>query len=130
MTYQEIQDRLSKCEKTLKDLKAGNYSNLSTKKTKLQVEKLTILRESLQKQLKEANGTVNTADPDQAEKLADKGVNVNLVDKDELETNEGGFDQNETAKIAAGVGKAAVLALNDMGENISKARVILVKMID
>ena len=56
MTYQEIQDRLSKCEKTLKDLKAGNYSNLSTKKTKLQVEKLTILRESLQRQLKEANG--------------------------------------------------------------------------
>ena len=127
MTYQEIQDRLSKCEKTLKDLKAGNYSNLSTKKTKLQVEKLTILRESLQKQLKEANGTVNTADPDQAEKLADKGVNVNLVDKDELETNEGGFDQNETAKIAASVGKAAVLALNDMGENISKARVINIK---
>jgi len=127
MTYQEIQDRLSKCEATLKNLKAGNYSNISQEKTKLQVEKLTTLRESLQKQLKEADGTVSTADPNQAEKLADKGVNVKLVDKDELETNEGGFDQNETAKIAAGVGKAVVLALNSMGENISKARVINIK---
>ena len=127
MTYQEIQDRLSKCEATLKNLKAGNYSNISQEKTKLQVEKLTTLRESLQKQLKEADGTVSTADPNQAEKLADKGVNVKLVDKDELETNEGGFDQNETAKIAAGVGKAVVQALNSMGENISKARVINIK---
>ena len=38
MTYQEIQDRLSKCEATLKNLKAGNYSNISQEKTKLQVK--------------------------------------------------------------------------------------------
>ena len=99
MTYQEIQDRLSKCESTLKKLQSGNYSKISQEKTKLQVEKLTTLRESLQKQLKEADGTVSTADPNQAEKLADKGLNVKLVDKDELSKNEGGFNQNETAKM-------------------------------
>ena len=53
MTYKEIKDRLNKCEKTLQDIKNGSYKNLSAQDTQQTVEKLTILQESLKKQLQE-----------------------------------------------------------------------------
>lgn len=80
MTYKEIQDRLTKCEQTLTLLKNGNYSN--TKKVDVQATttKLEVLRESLQKQLKEVDkGTISTDDEDKAKDLADDGANVNLT---------------------------------------------------
>ena len=54
MTYQELKDRLSKCELTLEKIKNGTYSK-SNKDLNQTVEKLTILKESLQKQLAEAD---------------------------------------------------------------------------
>ena len=77
MTYQEIKERLSKCELTLEKIKDGKYtgSNIAEK-----TKQLTVLKESLQKQLLEADkGMVATDDESQAEKLAKKGVNVKLT---------------------------------------------------
>tara|TARA_B100000073_G_C23703927_1_gene561517 strand:+ start:1476 stop:1736 length:261 start_codon:yes stop_codon:yes gene_type:complete len=85
MTYQELKDRLSKCELTLEKIKNGTYKS-STKDIPQTVEKLTILKESLQKQLAEAEkGIVYTDDEKKAKDLADDGVNVKL--SDEIEEN-------------------------------------------
>jgi|MDSV01.2.fsa_nt_gb hypothetical protein len=130
MTYQEIKDRLAKCEFSLKCIADGSYKTKSKVKLTETTKKLTILKESLEKQLKEAEGTVRTADSGEAEKLSKKGVDVDLVEPKDLETNEqegSSFDQNETAKIAMEVGKGTVLALKAEGENISSARVKRIK---
>jgi len=76
MTYQEIQDRLSKCESTLEQLKKGSVKPTE----KITVRNLEILKESLQKQLTEADkGIVYTDDEAKAKDLADKGANVKLT---------------------------------------------------
>jgi len=76
MTYQEIKDRLSKCEYTLKCMKDGTLKNKDPKT----VNKLELLKESLENQLKEQEaGMVVTKDSQEAEKLAKKGVNVKLT---------------------------------------------------
>ena len=75
MTYQELKDRLSKCEYTLNCIKDGTLKDTNQKT----VKKLEILKESLENQLKEQEaGMVVTKDSEEAEKLAKKGVNVNL----------------------------------------------------
>jgi len=51
MTYQEIKQRLTKCELTLEKIKDGTYKPENVKQT---TEKLELLRESYQKLLKEA----------------------------------------------------------------------------
>ena len=58
MTYQEIKDRLAKCEFSLKCIADGTYKKIKKEKLSETTKKLTILKESLQKQLKEAEGTV------------------------------------------------------------------------
>ena len=67
MTYQEIKDRLSKCEYTLKCMKDGTLKDTNQKT----VKKLELLKESLENQLKEQEaGMVVTRDSEEAEKLA------------------------------------------------------------
>ena len=141
MTYKEIKDRLSKCELTLQNIKDGSYSNLSADKAKIQIQKLNTLKESLEKQLKEASTGDNviittkrgetkvaTGVNDKAASQLKRDPNIDSIEKtDGTEIKEGGFDQNETAAIAANVGKAVVLALNSMGESISSARVVNIK---
>ena len=76
MTYQEIQDRLSKCESTLEQLKNGSVKPTE----KITVKNLEVLKESLEKQLSEADkGIVYTDDEAKAKDLADKGANVKLT---------------------------------------------------
>ena len=77
MTYQEIKERLTKCELTLEKIKDGQYTG---KNIAQKTEQLTVLKESLQKQLLEAEkGMVSTDDEDKAADLADKGINVKLT---------------------------------------------------
>ena len=79
MTYQEIKDRLSKCELTLEKIKNG--TNITTD-VKAKTEQLKILRESLQKQLLEAEkGIVYTDDEKKAKELSDDGANVKLTNE-------------------------------------------------
>ena len=80
MTYQEIKDRLSKCELTLEKIKDGTYKNLNSNSVVETTKKLEVLRESLQKQLTEADkGVVSTDDEKKAADLADDGINVKLT---------------------------------------------------
>ena len=115
MTYQELKDRLSKCELTLEKIKNGTYSK-SNKDLNQTVEKLTILKESLQKQLAEADkGIVYTDDEKKAKDLADDGVNVKL--SDEIEENIK-FGVDETKAIARKVGEAVAKALHSLGDEV------------
>ena len=80
MTYQEIKDRLSKCELTLEKIKDGTYKNMNSNSVVETTKKLEVLRESLQKQLTEADkGVVSTDDEKKAADLADDGINVKLT---------------------------------------------------
>ena len=80
MTYQEIKDRLTKCENTLNLIKNGQYKTQEKVDIKETTKKLEVLRESLQKQLAEADkGTISTDDEEKAKDLADDGANVNLT---------------------------------------------------
>ena len=54
MTYKELNDRLSKCESTLEKIKNGTYKTLSKTELEETTKKLTLLRESLNKQLSDA----------------------------------------------------------------------------
>ncbi len=80
MTYKEIKDRLSQCELTLEKIQNGTYNKNTTLDVKETKHKLTVLRESLQKQLLEADkGVVSTDDEKKAADLADDGINVRLT---------------------------------------------------
>jgi len=80
MTYKELQDRLTKCEQTLTLLKDGSYPSKPNVDLEETTKKLEMLRESLQKQISEAeSGMVATDDEDTAADLAKQGVNVKLT---------------------------------------------------
>jgi len=116
MTYQEIKDRLEKCENSLKSIQDGTFKATKGVDIKETKKKLQLLQESLKKQLKEVDkGTVMTKDISQAEKLADKGVNVHLTkEQDGIE-----FNVEETKSIAKEVGKAVAKSLKNLGDEIA-----------
>ena len=115
MTYQELKDRLSKCELTLEKIKNGTYKTSKENITKT-VEKLNLLKESLQKQLAEADkGIVYTDDEKKAKDLADDGVDVKL--SDEIEENVK-FSVDETKAIARKVGEAVAKAIHSLGDEV------------
>lgn len=123
MTYEEIKDRLSKCEIALNSLKNGNHTNLSKEQVTNKVEKLQVLKESYKRLLKEAddmedNGYVATDDEDKAEDLAKKGVKVKLTNEQEgIE-----FSKEETRVIAKKVGEALIKALREVGDEIETVK--------
>ena len=57
MTYQEIKERLTQCEVKLKELHSAKETVKSSKNYNVAVEKLTVLKESLEKRLSEAEKT-------------------------------------------------------------------------
>jgi hypothetical protein len=126
MDYQEIKDRLTKCEIALTKIKDGKYRSESPEQlqqTKLQLE---VIRESLSKKLnllKEEDemgddGYVATNDERKAEDLAKKGVKVKLTKEQEgIE-----FSVEETKVIAKEVGKALVGALREVGDEIETVK--------
>ena len=52
MTYQELKSRLEKCEYALKCIKDGTHKNIDNIDIKQTTQKLTLLKESLIKQMK------------------------------------------------------------------------------
>ena len=116
MTYQELTDRLTKCENTLKDLKDGSYKNISDSTKNLKIAELTNIKESLTKQLNEAQdkGIVYTDDEKKAKDLADDGINVKLTKEQEGVK----FSVDETKSIAKSVGKAVAMSLKSLGDEI------------
>ena len=84
MTYKEIKERLSKCESTLEKIKNGSYNKAEN--IEQTTKKLEVLRESLQKQLLEAEKgsvTIDDDEKDDAADLAAKGANVVVKDIEE-----------------------------------------------
>ena len=124
MTYQEIKDRLSKCELALNKIKGGTYTSTTPTELEKTKEKLELLRESYQNMLKEADdemgddGFVATDDEDKAKDLAKKGVKVKLTKEQEgIE-----FSVEETKGIAKEVGKALIEALREVGDEIETVK--------
>jgi len=121
MTYQEIKDRLSKCELALSQIKNGTYNSSTSINLEKAKEKLEVLKESLTKQLsllKEEDemepGFVATDDEDTAADLAKDGVKVKLTSEQEgIE-----FSAKEMRPIAKKVGEALIKALRDVGDEI------------
>ena len=119
MTYKEIQKKLEKCELALTSIQNGTYTNgkLSEKEA---FKKITTIKESLEKKLnllKEEEGRITTDDPAQAEKLAKKGIDVDL--KEDEEAEEENIDTIHTELVAQEIHKALVDALQEKGSEVS-----------
>lgn len=113
LTYTEIKQKLIKIERVLKTLDSSPKKAIVQEK----VEKLTLLKESYLKQLKEQEkGTIFTDDESKAEKLAKKGLQVKLTNEQEVEVKitEGFIDLVQTNLEDA---------LRDLGEEISTSEV-------
>ena len=135
MTYQELKNRLEKCEITLKCLQSGKYKEMAPKDLAIKETKLKVLKESLQKQLKEAEETmfVTTKGGDtKAVKMDKKQAqdlkkDPNVVDIDtakgqDLKEQGVRFSQQETAAIAREVGKALQKALKALGDEVAQMK--------
>ena len=113
MTYKELNDRLSKCESTLEKIKNGSYKTLSKTELEETTKKLTLLRESLQKQLSDAVEFEKGKEQDAADFAKDNpDTPVKIVEEDIK------FSIDETKAIAKKVGEAVALALKEAGDEI------------
>ena len=120
MTYQEVNDRLTRVQTALQSLQDGSYAN----NTSINVPQMTSQLQEVESKLKEQlaviaeqeKGMVATDDESQAEKLAKKGVNVKLTKE---ERGEARFNVDETKEIAKEVGKAVAKALKTAGDEIA-----------
>lgn len=116
MTYQEIKDKLTQCEVKLQQLNNSPTNVKNSKNFNTAVDKLTVLKESLQKRLTEMDkGVIYTDDEQKAKELSDKGSNVKLTA--EAEGYE--FSKEETMAIAKQVGKAVAKALHGLGDEVA-----------
>ena len=80
MTYQEMQERLTKVETLIQAVQQPRYQN-KVQNVQETLTQLNTIKENLENKMKilaEAEGTITTDDEAQAEKLARKGHNVNL----------------------------------------------------
>tara|TARA_A100001201_G_scaffold46273_2_gene46938 strand:- start:759 stop:2825 length:2067 start_codon:yes stop_codon:yes gene_type:complete len=113
MTYKELNARLSKCESALEKIKNGTYKTLSKTDLEETTKKLTLLRESLQKQLSDAVEFEKGKEQDAADFAKDNPETpVKIVGEDIK------FSIDETKAIAKKVGEAVALALKEAGDEI------------
>ena len=126
MTYQEISNRLSKCELALSKIKNGTYGSTIPADLNKTIKTLEVLKESLNKQLntiKEEeemgdDGYVSTDDEGAAEDLANKGVRVKLTSESEQVE----FPADQIKLVAKDVGKALINALRQAGDELEKIK--------
>ena len=126
MTYQEIKERLSKCELTLEKLKNSSYNSTDVKQ---KTEKLKILRESYMKLLKEAEKTAfingkpaEYKDEKELIKFKDNQdvKSIETASGKKLKEQEGvKFTVEETKSIAKRVGKAVAQSLKTLGDEVA-----------
>ena len=142
MTYEEIKKRLTEVESTLQVMNSSK-SKLESPYTAKSINKLTTLKESLQKQLlaEEETMFVSTKGGDTKAVKMDaktamdlkKDPNITGIDTakgkkikevNRLDKNSGiEFDQNETAMVAMETGKALAKALIRTGDELARMRV-------
>ena len=123
MTYQEVNDRLTRVQTALQSLQDGSYANTTGINVPQMTSQLQEVEAKLQEQLlvlsEQEKGMVATDDEAQAEKLANKGVNVKLT-KEQEGTQ---FSLEETKAISREVGKAVAKALKEMGDELASMKV-------
>ena len=119
MTYKEIKDRLSQCELTLEKIQNGTYNKNTTLDVKETKHKLTVLRESLQKQLLEADkGVVSTDDEKKAADLADDGINVKLTS--EMKPGDEESQEHERMKRLTPEDQETIAKIHALMQNANK----------
>ena len=120
MTYDEIKSRLVRVETALQSIKTGDKSinKLSSEKT---LSKLKILKENLQKQLKEA---VEFEDEKEAAEFAKKNPEtpVKITKEASDAPTDIEFDRTKMPIIATAVGKALAKALIKLGDEIARMK--------
>ena len=119
MTYEEIKSRLVRVENALQSIKTGNPKIKATKSEA--TAKLTIIKENLQKQLKEAVEFDNEKDAAEfAEDNPEVPVKITKEASDAPEDIE--FDRTKMPIIATAVGKALAKALIKLGDEIARMK--------
>ena len=136
MTYDEIKKRLTEVETTLQSMQKIRSTQLETSYTAKSIENLNTLKESLQKQLVEAEETmfVSTKGGDTKAVKMDRKTAMDLK-KDpaitgidsakgaKIKEQEGiNFSIEETKAIAKSVGKALAIALKKAGDEIARMK--------
>ena len=133
MTYQEMKERISKCEITLTALKQKEHSSL-TSKEKTTIKSLELLKESLQNRLQEAQEKTYLVTPksgkrtplslgdDEVDALkdADDVDSIKSLEGDKIKEQDGAkFSVEETKSIAKSVGKAVAQSLKSLGDEVA-----------
>jgi len=137
MTYEEIKARLTQCEVKLQELQRADSPARKSKNYNVAVEKLTLLKESYEGLLKEAQETMV---------VKTKGGDTEIVGMDRkqamdlkqdptvtsIKTSKGqkikeqdgvAFSKEETAAISREVGKALAMALRGAGDEVDSMKV-------
>ena len=86
MTYQEMQERLTKVETLIQAVQQPRYQN-KVQNVQETLTQLNTIKENLENKMKiiaEAEGMITTDDETRAEKLARKGLNVNLKEEEDF----------------------------------------------
>ena len=138
MTYQELKSRLEKCEYALKCIKDGTHKNIDNIDIKQTTQKLTLLKESLIKQMKsldEGNSKTYLVTPKSGQtsavsmsddeidalKDADDVKAIKGVDGEEIKENVE-FSIDETKAIAKKVGEAVAKSLKSLGDDVASMK--------
>lgn len=117
LTYNQILEKLQKVELALWTLKKQKLQE----KQESKVKRLTVLKESymnkIQKLKEQETGTVMTDKPEEAEKLAKKGINVKLTKEQENQQPSVNISEEFTETVL----RVLKDVLRDLGEEISKS---------
>ena len=129
MTYKEIRTRLTSCENKLKQLQNSDMPVKNSKNYKVAIEKLQILKESLEKQLLEADKTAfingqpaEYSDEKELAKFKDNPdvKSIKTATGKKIKEQEGAkFTVDETKSIAKAVGKAVAKSLHSLGDEVA-----------
>jgi hypothetical protein len=136
MTYEEIKDKLGKCERSLSALQNGNYASLPQAQVPAAINQLQVMKEELSNQLmvleQEKTAFVNKTaiSYEDEQELRDLKNNTDI---DSIKTAKGKkiketiqeniqISMEQTKAIAKKAGEATLKALKNMGEGISSSK--------
>lgn len=121
MTYEEIKKRLNKCELALKELNKAQQPS----QNKEQVEKLTLLKESLERQLAEFDQVELPAQPiaEKQEEESEEEVDFEGEDQDDVSSSNS-LTLADTIVVSKKVGKALTVAIKRNGDEIQQAKAV------
>jgi|GEM_PF-4292117 len=117
MTYQEIQERVSKCKIALNIIKDRGLGKLSQQSMLISKKKLELLKESLERKLE----AVEFEDEKKAAEFSKDNPDVTVKLKSEQQEIE--YSVEETRVIALEIAKTLVSALREVGDEVARGTV-------